>query len=134
MRTIVIEGTEHTIDCNAFTPFVYAENFTVRRNGKDVPEDINGAVDEIMTFQDEHGMPPMLKLLQFFWAFEKTANPKTQSFKHWLKALPKACLSLTDERGWARAVMEEISESFFPDAIGEDVVPAGAGEPITATA
>lgn len=134
MRTIEIDGTEHTIECNAFTPFIYSENFTTTRKGKVVPEDINAAVDECMIFQGEHGLPPMLKLLQFFWAFEKTANPKLPSFKHWLKSLPKSCLSLTTEGGWAKAVMEEINESFFPDAASEDVGAEGTGEPAAATA
>lgn len=123
MRIIEIEGKAHTIDCNALTPFIYAEEFTVERGGKSVREDINAAVDEVMIFARDHGIPPMLKLLQFFWAFEKTATPKTPGFKTWLRALPKSVLSLTKEEGWAKAVMQEIDESFFPEAAGENVVP-----------
>lgn len=126
MRTVVIEGVEHVLDCNAFTPFIYAENFTTTRKGRTVPEDINAAIDEMMAFQQEHDLPPMMKLMQFWWAFEKTANPKVPTFKNWLKGLPKSCLSLTSEGGWAQAVMEEIDECFFPDAPGKDVAPTGA--------
>ena len=134
MHSFEIDGVKHVIDCNAFTPFIYAENFTTTRNGKTVPEDINAAVDEVMQFSQEHSLPPMLKMLQFFWAFEKTATPKIPGFRSWLKGLPKSCLSLTSEGGWAQAVMEEIYECFFPDAASADVVPKGTGEPASATA
>ena len=129
MHSFVIDGVEHVIECNAFTPFIYAENFTTTRNGKTVPEDINAAVDEVMQFSQEHSLPPMLKLLQLFWAFEKTANSKVPGFRSWLRGLPKSCLSLTSEGGWAQAVMEEIDVCFFPDATGKDMASEGAGEP-----
>lgn len=121
MRNIEIDGVVHEIECNAFTPFIYAEEFKTTRKGKAVCEDINAAVDEIMTFTDEHGIPPMLKLLQFFWAFEKSATPKTPSFKSWLRGLPKSVLNLTDGEGWAKSVMQEIDDAFFPDAPDADV-------------
>lgn len=122
MHTFEIEGIEHTIDCNAFTPFIYAEEFTVTRKGKEVPEDINGAVMEVMAFMNDHGIPPMLKLQKLFWAFEKTANAKTPGFKSWLRSLPTSALALTEEGGWAKAVMQEIDDAFFPSPSESDVV------------
>ena len=92
MREVEIDGVTHKIECNAFTPFVYSEEFTTTRNGKAVHEDINAAVDEVNTFITEHNIPPMLKLLQFFWAFEKSANPKLPSFKSWLSSMPRSVL------------------------------------------
>lgn len=122
MAVVEVGGVEHEIECNAFTPFVYAEAFTVERNGKKVREDINGAVKEIITFQQEYELPPMLKLLQLFWAMEKTAGgSKVPGFKNWLRGMPKDVLNLTVEEGWAKAVMQEIEESFFPKSAGEDV-------------
>lgn len=123
MRAVEIEGVVHEFECNAFTPFIYAEEFTVTRKGKQVHEDINAAIDEIMAFMKEHDFPPMLKLLQFFWAFEKTANPKVPRFKEWLKKLPRSALNLNDEGGWAKAVMSEINDAFFPGAPDSDVDP-----------
>lgn len=123
MHTFEIEGVEHTIDCNAFTPFVYAEEFTVTRKGKEVPEDINAAVAEVMNFVTENDMPPMLKMLQFFWAFEKTTNAKLPGFKSWLKSLPRSVMALDEKEGWAAAVMAEINEAFFPSLSKSDVAP-----------
>lgn len=123
MRAVEIEGVVHEFECNAFTPFVYAEEFTVTRKGKVVHEDINAAIDELMQFMSEHDFPPMLKLLQLFWAFERTANPKTPRFRAWLAKLPRTALNLNEEGGWAKAVMSEINEAFFPDPAGEDVAP-----------
>lgn len=123
MKTFEIEGVEHTVDCNAFTPFIYAEEFTVTRKGKEVPEDINAAVREVMEFTEQNDLPPMLKMLQFFWAFEKTANAKLPGFKSWLKTLPKSVMALDRKDGWAADVMAEINEAFFPTLLKSDVVP-----------
>ena len=123
MHTFEIEGVEHTIDCNAYNPYIYAEEFTVTRKGKEVPEDINAAVREVMDFATENNMPPMLKMLQFFWAFEKTANAKLPGFKSWLKSLPMSVLALDRKDGWAASVMAEIDEAFFPETFKSNVVP-----------
>lgn len=124
MHTFEIEGVEHTIDCNAFTPFIYAEEFTVTRKGKEVPEDINAAVKELVDFIDENDFPPLLRMQQFFWAFEKTTNAKLPGFKSWLKALPKAVLALDmEDGGWAAAVMAEVRDAFFPSHSKSDVAP-----------
>ena len=93
------------------------------RKGKEVPEDINAAVREVMDFATENNMPPMLKMLQFFWAFEKTANAKLPGFKSWLKSLPMSVLALDRKDGWAAAVMAEINETFFPSLSKSDVAP-----------
>ena len=123
MHTFEIEGVEHTIDCNAFTPFIYAEEFTVTRKGKEVPEDINAAVREVMEFTEQNELPPMLKMMQLFWAFEKTANAKLPGFKSWLKSLPVSVVALDRKDGWATNVMAEINEAFFPSITKSDVVP-----------
>ena len=65
----------------------------------------------------------MLKMLQFFWAFEKTANAKLPGFKSWLKSLPMSVLALDRKDGWAAAVMAEINEAFFPSLSKSDVAP-----------
>ena len=124
MRNVTVDGVEFVLDCNAFTPFVYAEEFTtVNKNGKTVPKDINAGVEEVMAFLDEHGLPPMLELQRLFWALAKTANPKVPSFKNWLRSLPPKALSFTEENGWAEAVMEEIKEAFFPAVVKPNVAP-----------
>ena len=124
MRTVEIAGVKHTIECNAFTPFVYAEEFTTTRKGKKLREDINAAVCEVSEFLDENEVPPMLKMLQLFWAFEKTANPKLPRFKNWLRDMPADVLNLTEEEGWAHAVMQEIEEGFFPGSAKPNLAPA----------
>lgn len=123
MHTFEIEGVEHTIDCNAFTPFIYAEEFTVTRKGKEVPEDINAAVREVMEFTEQNELPPMLKMMQLFWAFEKTANAKLPGFKSWLKSLPVSVVALDRKDGWSVNVMAEINEAFFPSLSKSDVAP-----------
>ena len=123
MRTVEVGGVAHELECNAFTPFVYAEEFTTTHNGKKVREDINAAVREIISFQEEYELPPMLKLLQLFWALEKTAGgKKVPSFKNWLRDMPNDVLNLTIEEGWAKVVMQEIEDNFFPKSNGADVV------------
>ena len=122
MRTIVIDGEKHVIDCNAFTPFVYSENFTTIRDGRKVSDDIAVAIKEIFDLIDTVGFPPLLRMMQLFWAFEKSARPQaTPSFKDWLKSLPPLVVNLDDEDGWASEVMEEIRCSFFRNSSKADV-------------
>ena len=122
MRTFAIEGVEHVIDCNAFTPYVYSENFTTMRDGKVVSDDIALAIGEIMESVNTVGFPPLLKMMQLFWAFEKSAKPQaTPSFTAWLKELPPLVVNLDDEDGWAHEVMEEVRLSFFRNASKADV-------------
>lgn len=122
MRKITIEGVEHVIDCNAFTPYVYSENFTTIKDGKRVSDDIALAVGEIMDCVTTVGFPPLLKMMQLFWAFEKSARPQaTPAFTDWLKKLPPLVVNLDDEDGWAHEVMEEIRLSFFRNASKADV-------------
>ena len=122
MRTITIEGVDHVIDCNAFTPYVYSENFTIIRDGKKVSDDIAVAVGEIIESVNTIGFPPLLRLLQLFWAFEKSARSQaTPNFKEWLKALPALVVNLEDEDGWASEVMEEVRCSFFRSSTRADV-------------
>ena len=94
MRTFAIEGVEHVIDCNAFTPYVYSENFTTMRDGKVVSDDIALAIGEIMESVNTVGFPPLLKMMQLFWAFEKSAKPQaTPSFTADSKLPPVKCTS-----------------------------------------
>ena len=124
MHSVEVGGVEHKLECNAFTPFIYAEEFTVERKGRMVPEDINAAVTEIGAFLDEYGAPPLLKMMQLFWAFEKTADSKTPSFKTWLKKLPAEALDLSDGEGWAKVVTDILTESFFPAAAQQNMASA----------
>lgn len=127
MQVITIEGVEHRIECNAFTPFIYAENFTTfRADGREVHEDINAAIDDVTDFIREHDMPPMGKLLQLFWAFEKTAEKPTDEvkvprFREWLRDLPTSTLRLDDKEGWAFEVLEFVTDNFFPTSAKADV-------------
>ena len=130
MPVITIEGVEHRIDCNAFTPFIYSENFTVERaDGREVHEDINAAIDDVTAHIREHDMPPMGKLLQLFWAFEKTADAKTPRFREWLRDLPNSILRLDLREGWALEILDFITENFFPSSARADVAPAPTAEP-----
>ena len=122
MRKIVIEGVEHVIDCNAFTPYVYSENFTTMRDGKKVTDDVAVAISEVIDSINTVGFPPLLRMLQLFWAFEKSANPqRTPAFQSWLKDLPPMVIELDYEGGWAHEVMEEIRCSFFRNSAAADV-------------
>ena len=135
MRTVEVGGVAHELECNAFTPFVYAEEFTTTHNGKKVREDINAAVTEVVSFQQEYELPPMLKLLQLFWAMEKTAGGKeVPSFRNWLMDMPNDVLDLTVEEGWAMVVMQEIKDNFFPKSDGADVVSEEEQAPLTVVA
>ena len=134
MRTIIIEGVEHRVECNAFTPFIYSENFTVERaDGRMVHEDINAAIDDVTAHIREHDMPPMGKMLQLFWAFEKTAERPTDEvkvprFREWLRDLPSSVLRLDVREGWAMDILDIITENFFPSSSGTDVAPASTGD------
>lgn len=139
MRTITIEGVEHRVECNAFTPFIYSENFTVERaDGRMVHEDINAAIDDVTAHIREHDMPPMGKLLQLFWAFEKTAERPTDEvkvprFREWLRDLPSSVLRLDVREGWAMDILNIITENFFPSSSGTDVATTPTGEPDSPT-
>ena len=135
MRTITIEGVEHRLDCNALTPFYYSEQFLVNRDGHMVCEDINDAIASIIAAVDAGGIPPMLKMQQLFWAFEKTASPDTiAGFKEWVVALPTSTIALTTNPEWAETVVDMVKEFFLPTEAGEDVGATTTGEPTAATA
>ena len=122
MRTVVIGGVEHKLDCNALTPFYYSEQFLVNRGGRMVCEDINDAIAAIFSSMGANGIPPMLKMQQMLWAFEKTANPDTMpGFKEWAATGPMSMLDITRRGGWSEAVTNMIKEYFFPSQPQEDV-------------
>lgn len=116
MRTFMLGDAEHAIDANALCPFIYSEEFTCTgKNGKKVPEDIMACmvrVGEAATSED--GMPPLFDIQKLWWTFEKAANPKTPSFRVWLRNLPHEAINIGDEGGWARQVMDEMMDGFFP--------------------
>ena len=114
MRKIVIEGVEHVISCNAYTPYVYSENFTAYQGGNLVKDDVAVAINDVIETINTVGFPPLMRMLQLFWAFEKSTRPATTpDFTAWLKDLPPMVIDLEDEGGWAHEVMEEIRCSFF---------------------
>ena len=135
MRTVVIEGVEHDLDCNALTPFYYSEMFLVRRGNRMVCEDINDAIAQTFAGMSETGIPPMLKMQQLFWAFEKTAHPETTpDFKTWASKLPPTILDMTRSADWSMAITEMVTEYFFPTAARADVGAESEQEPVAVAA
>lgn len=134
MRTVKIGEVEHTLDCNGLTPFYYSEMFLVNRNGRMVCEDINDAVFEVYDHLLAGQIPPMLKLQQIMWAFEKTANPDIAPFMEWAKELPPSTLALTPKGGWSEAVVDMITEFFLPSQASEDVGAEPEREPAPTSA
>ena len=130
MRTVIIEGVEHDLDCNALTPFYYSEQFLVRRGNRMVCEDINDAIAMTFAGVSETGIPPMLKMQQLLWAFEKTAHPDTMpGFKEWAAKLPTSMLVLTQKSDWTEAVTDMVTEYFFPTKADSDVEAEAEQEP-----
>lgn len=126
MRTFTLDGKERVIDCNALTPFIYAEEFrTTGSNGKQRGEDINECVMRVWDMLETDGVPPMLDLLRLLWAFERTAGNKRDvpRFETWLHNQPSGILALDidAEGSWAKAVIEQLTESFFPTSASADV-------------
>ena len=121
MRTVIIEGIEHRLDCDALMPFYYSEQFLVRNaQGRLVAEDIHEAINAVVLAQDTMGIPPMLKMMQLFWAFERTTTPTTPGFKEWAATLPKSVLALNSAE-WAEVVTDIVTECFFPQEASSDV-------------
>ena len=121
MITFELDGQERRIDCTAFTPFIYSEEFlTEDKNGRLRGEDINAAIVRVFEDYDSpYYIPPITDLQRLFWAFEKTANRALKSFPDWLDELPDTVISLedmNDEGSWVHAVIKQIEYSFFPHA------------------
>lgn len=124
MQSYVLNGEEHKIECNAWTPVIFSGEFTCEgKNGRTRREDINEAV--IRVFEDidnEFYIPPFIDMLHILWAFEKTVNPKLKGFNSWIKEQPDEILDMSrDEGSWAQAVFEEIELKFFREAASADV-------------
>lgn len=112
-----IEVGEHTypVACNAFTPIAYQGSFSVEtKDGASRPKDIMEAVGLIATSLSTMGIPALAPLLEIFYAFAKTANPKICPFREFLDGFPADAFDLSRKDGWAADVMSLIEANFFP--------------------
>lgn len=118
---------------NGFTPIVFSRCFTVEKpNGATRPKDINEDVSLIVETMKDIGMPPMVPLLEIFYACVKTANRKfSKPFDKWVAELPLEAFDLQKGDGWAADVMGIIEDNFFPSR-PDDVEAAPAEESGTA--
>ena len=119
---------------NGFTPVAYSRCFSVvNPNGTQRPKDINEAVGAILEAQSKYGFPPIVPLLEIFYACVKTASPKFDTaFDDWIASFPSNAYDLGRSNGWASDVMKIVGDNFFPSA-QEDVATATAEESGTAT-
>lgn len=103
---------------NAFTPVAYSRCFTVENpNGTERPKDINEAVGAVLAAQSEYGFPPIIPLLEIFYACIKTASPKFDTgFDDWVSSFPADAYDLGRSDGWASDVMKIVGDNFFPSS------------------
>lgn len=121
VSSVKVGEAEYPVACNAFTPIVFSRAFWVEKEGGDRrPKDIGEAVGAIAEVLRTYGMPPVVPLLEVFYACAKTANPKLACFDEWLGGFPVEAFDLQREDGWATDVMLIVQENFFPHA-GEDM-------------
>ena len=114
---IEIIGKRYRIAANAFTPIVYSGEFTfMKENGRRRAKDINDGLAEIMDGIASSGIPPLLPMLQFFWAFCKTADKSAPGFKAWLEGLPEQAFDMSADESWAQPVLEMIQAAYFRSA------------------
>lgn len=134
---MIIEVGEKKFEavCNAFTPIAYSRCFHVENpNGARRPKDINEAVGAILAAQAEYGFPPIVPLLEIFYACIKTATPGfEEKFEEWVSGFPTDAYDLGRDDGWASDVMNIVKENFFPSA-EKDVDTAPAEEESAAAA
>lgn len=136
MAGVTIGGERIELACNALTPIVYSGAFRyTSAAGKVRAKDVNDGVSEIIEHIEEYGIPPMLPLMQFLWAFAKTADKGISDFNGFVGGLPVDVLDISNEEGWATPVMELVQANFFPSATnvasataedGSAEAPAGA--------
>lgn len=126
---INVGDNKFEVACNAFTPIVYSRYFTVgnttitRR-----PKDINEAIGSILVSLNEYGFPPIVPMLEIFYACIKTADPKfDKKFDEWVSEFPPESFDLGRADGWATDVMHIVEDNFFPSQ-KEDLEAAPAGE------
>ncbi len=113
---IKVGEKEFEATCNAFTPIVYSRCFAVDNpNGTRRPKDINEALGAIIAAQSEYGFPPIVPMLEIFYACVKTANQKfDEKFDEWVSEFPPDSYDLGRADGWAFDVMQIILDNFFP--------------------
>lgn len=115
VSAVEIDGKEYPIACNAFTPIIYsgALRYT-KANGKARAKDINDGLAAIIDTLSDFDIPPFLPLVEFFWAFVKTADNKAPDFKSFMESLPPAAYDVSSDDSWAVPVMEAVIENFLP--------------------
>lgn len=127
-----IKVGEHTyqVACNAFTPIVYQGAFSAERaDGTRRPKDIMEAVGIIANTLTAVEAPAIAPLMEIFYAFAKTANPKLCGFREFVEGFPADAFDMTRKDGWAADVMSLIEANFFPGAKEEGVGAEEAEEP-----
>ena len=91
VSAVEIDGKEYPIACNAFTPIIYSGGLRyTKANGKARAKDINDGLAAIIDTLSDFDIPPFLPLVEFFWAFVKTADNKAPDFKSFMESLPPA--------------------------------------------
>lgn len=114
---IALGDETYPVACNAFTPIVFSRSFSVERDdGTKRPKDINEDVSLFADVMRTAGMPPILALVEIFYACAKTANPKLGGFEDWLGNFPADAFDLERGDGWASDVTNIVIENFFPRA------------------
>ena len=113
MREVSIGADRRTIDCNAYTVFLYSE----LKGGADLKNVLSGFGGE------DIAALPLNSLLEVFYVMEKTANPQVGSFRAWLSALPVDALDLTDMgQNWIVEVIDLLTETFFHQSLKAHLV------------
>lgn len=120
---------------NAFTPIAFSCCFNVvKPNGTMRPKDINEDTGAILENLDKFGFPPLVPLLEIFYACIKTANPQfDEKFDEWVSSFPADGYDLERKDGWATDVMRIVMDNFFPSA-AQDAVEAEEAEKASAAA
>lgn len=120
---------------NAFTPIAFSRCFNVvKPNGTMRPKDINEDTGAILENLGKFGFPPLVPLLEIFYACIKTANPQfDEKFDEWVSSFPADGYDLERKDGWATDVMRIVMDNFFPSA-AQDAVEAEEAEKASAAA
>lgn len=121
---IEVGGVKYPVACNAFTPIAFSREFFVeRKDGSRRPKDINEDVSVVLEVTSASNMPPIVPLLEIFYACAKTYNATAKektdlgkSFEDWVRSFPQSEFDLEREGGWASDVMQIIKDNFFPNA------------------
>lgn len=126
---ITVGDKQYEATFNAFTPIAFSRCFNVvKPNGTMRPKDINEDTGAILENLDKFGFPPLVPLLEIFYACIKTANPKfDEKFDEWVSSFPADGYDLERKDGWATDVMRIVKDNFFPRA-AQDAVEAEEAE------